>query len=88
MSTRLIAPFIIFALSGLPTAAQDAKVRPEDGRKPSEILAVIEGRADFARLHQMSWSDRGYYEIEYRTKDKARVEINIDPKSGQPVEKE
>jgi hypothetical protein len=88
MSKRLVALFTVFALSALPAVAEDAKIRPEDGRKPSEILSAVEGRPDFTRLHEMSWNDRGYYEIEYRTKDKARVEINIDAKSGQPVEQE
>lgn len=64
------------------------KPRAEDGRKPSEIVAPVEGRSDFLRLVDMSWNDRGYYEIEYRTRDKAKVEINIDAKSGEPIEQE
>ena len=48
----------------------------------------MEGRSDFLRLVDMSWNDRGYYEIEYRTRDKAKVEINIDAKSGEPIEQE
>jgi len=57
-------------------------------KKPSEILAAIEARPDFLRLVEMSWSNGGYYEIEYRTRDKAKVEIIIDAKSGQPVDQE
>ncbi|MCQ4633659.1 PepSY domain-containing protein [Shinella sp. CPCC 100929] len=51
------------------------------------MLSLIEARPDFARLDEMSWSDRGYYEIQYRTSDKARVEINIDA-GGNPVDQE
>lgn len=72
-----------------PAAAQDArKPHAEDGKKPSEILTGVEQREDFLRLIEMSWNDRGYYEIEYRTTDKAKVEINIDAKSGMPVDQE
>ncbi|AOF90065.1 PepSY domain-containing protein [Sinorhizobium sp. RAC02] len=88
MSKSLVALVSTLALSVVPATAQDAKPRAEDGKKPSEILASVEARRDFARLQEMSWNDRGYYEIEYRTKDKARVEINIDAKSGNPVEQE
>lgn len=77
-----------FILSVAPTMAQDAKPRAEDGKKPSEIVALVEGRPDFLRLIDMSWNDQGYYEIEYRTRDKAKVEINIDAKSGEPIEQQ
>lgn len=77
----------IAALFACPAFAQDANTRPtaESGKKPSEILALVEARPDFARFEEMSWSDNGYYEIEYRTGDKAHVEINIDA-NGQPVD--
>jgi hypothetical protein len=78
----------MLVFSGLTASAQDAaqKATPESGKKPSEILAMVEGRSDFARLDEMSWNDNGYYEIEYRTADKARVEINIDV-SGKAVDR-
>jgi len=54
----------------------------------SETLGEGERRSDFQRLIERSWNDRGYYEIEYRTTDKAKVDINIDAKSGTPVDQE
>ncbi|MGD9479324.1 PepSY domain-containing protein [Shinella sp. G-2] len=86
MRTAIVAG--VLALSLTPAMAEDAKPRAEDGKKPSEILAAVEGRPDFLRLVEMSWNERGYYEIEYRTRDKAKVEININPKSGEPVDQE
>ena len=79
----------IAALCAWPAQAQQQaeKSSPQAGKKPSEILSLIEARPDFARLDEMSWSDRGYYEIQYRTSDKARVEINIDA-GGNPVDQE
>lgn len=86
MRIAVVAGVLIFSV--VPTMAQDAKPRAEDGKRPSEIVALIEGRPDFLRLIDMSWNDRGYYEVEYRTRDKAKVEINIDAKSGEPIEQE
>lgn len=86
MLTRILTATGLLLFSTTQVGAQDAKSMPEDGKMPSEILATIEHRTDFSRLVDMSWNDRGYYEIEYRTNDKAKVEINIDAKSGQPVD--
>lgn len=70
--------------------AQEAKDKPvaETGKKPSMIISEIESRPDFARLDSLSWNDKGYYEIEYRTTDKARVEINIDAATGMAVDQD
>jgi hypothetical protein len=80
---------LVMLVAASPFAhAQDAnKPSPENGKKPSEILAMIEQRPDFARLDEMSWEEEGYYEITYRTKDKARVELDVDP-SGKSVEQQ
>jgi hypothetical protein len=58
----------------------------EGGKRPSEILASIEDREDFRYLEEMEWNDDGYYSIVYHTADKARVEIHIDARSGDPVD--
>ncbi|MGJ7040452.1 PepSY domain-containing protein [Shinella sp. BE166] len=86
---NLIFAASVAAIVALPAYAQQQpdKSSPQTGKKPSEILSLIEARPDFARLDEMSWSDRGYYEIQYRTNDKARVEINIDA-GGKPVDQE
>lgn len=75
--------------ASLPCAGRADDAEPSKGsveKKPSEIIAAVEGRPDYLRLVDMSWNDNGYYEIEYRTRDKAKVEINIDAKSGLPVD--
>ncbi|UPA25627.1 PepSY domain-containing protein [Shinella oryzae] len=80
------AVILIGLLAAFPAAAQEVnKPTPETGKKPSEILAMIEQRPGFDRLEEMSWEDEGYYEIVYHTTDKARVEVNIDP-MGKAVE--
>lgn len=64
----------------------DPTSKAENGKRPSEILASIEDRDDFRYLEEMEWNDDGYYSIVYHTGDKARVEINIDALSGDPID--
>jgi hypothetical protein len=94
LETEFIVRDLIFAVGvaavcALPAQAQQQAEQssPLVGKKPSEILSLIEARPDFARLDEMSSSDRGYYEIQYRTNDKARVEINIGA-GGNPADQE
>lgn len=86
--TKLIIAAAIVAATTVVAEAQDIdpKSRAENGMKPSEILATVESRDDFRYLEEMSWDDDGYYAIVYHTADSARVEINIDALSGEPVE--
>jgi opacity protein-like surface antigen len=85
---KMVLAAALLALSALPAAAQEPspKAQAGAGKKPSEILSIVEARSDFARLEEMTWNDDGYYDIVYRTADKARVEINLDATSGNPVD--
>ncbi|WIY52381.1 PepSY domain-containing protein [Devosia sp. YIM 151766] len=75
--------FASAALLGLFTLSVQAA--PPEGVKLSQIIAQIEQTADFHYLDEIEWKDRGYYEIEYYTRNGAKVEIRIDPASGEPV---
>ncbi|MCR6501788.1 PepSY domain-containing protein [Shinella sp. CPCC 101442] len=89
MITRFILGGGALILLPFAAFADEAKVTSDTSSlQASEILSSVERRPDFARISGMSWNDKGYYEIEYRTRDKAKVEINIDAKSGQPVDQE
>lgn len=59
-------------------------VPPENGLKLSEIIAKIEQRDQFRYIDEVDWDEDGYYEVTYFTSDKAKVEIKIDPVTGQP----
>lgn len=61
-----------------------APVPPENGLKLSEIVAKIEQRDQFRYIDEVDWDEDGYYEVTYYTSDKAKVEIKIDPVTGQP----
>jgi len=77
---RLVATTLFLGLSTV--AAFSA---PPEGAKLSDIIAKIEQKADTAFIDEVDWNDRGYYEIEYFTKSGAKVEVKVDPKTGQNV---
>ncbi|RQP19640.1 MAG: PepSY domain-containing protein [Brucella intermedia] len=49
------------------------------------MIAKIDHKADTAFIDEVDWNDRGYYEIEYVTKAGAKVEVKVDPKTGENV---
>lgn len=59
-------------------------VPPENAMKLSEIIAKIEQRDQFRYIDEVDWDEEGYYEVTYYTSDKAKVEIKIDPATGEP----
>jgi hypothetical protein len=52
--------------------------------KLSEIIASVERRDKFQYIKEVEWEQEGYYEVTYYTTDKAKVEIKLDPVTGQP----
>lgn len=76
---------LILALAATTAMAATALAQPPaDARPLSEILASIEARSDFAYFDEVEWDSDGYWEIEYYRADGGKVEIDIDPVSGEP----
>lgn len=75
----LIASLLLLSSAAIASAAE-----PE-GKKLSQILEQIEQSADFSYIDEIDWDNRGYYEIEYFLKNGAKVEVRIDPKTGDAV---
>lgn len=69
---------------GPAVAQQSDKLPPANAIKLSEIVAKVEQRADFRYVDRIEWDTGGYYDIIYFTTDKAKVEIKINPVSGEP----
>jgi Peptidase propeptide and YPEB domain len=68
-----------------PALAQEGtKLPPPNAIKLSAIVAKVEQRADFRYVERLEWDTGGYYDIIYFTTDKAKVEIKINPVSGEP----
>jgi hypothetical protein len=59
-------------------------IPPEKSLKLSEIIARIEQRDQFRFINEIDWDEEGFYDITYYTSDKAKVEIKIDPVTGEP----
>ncbi len=77
---------VIVVAFGTPALAQSSAppAPPDNGKKLSEIVAGIEARDKFRYIDEVEWNDSGYYDVTYFTTDKAKVELKIDPVSGQP----
>ncbi|MFD1197243.1 PepSY domain-containing protein [Brucella gallinifaecis] len=62
-----------------------ALAAPPEGTKLSEIIAKIEQTPDMQYIDEVDWNDHGYYEIEYFLKNGTKIEVKIDPKTGESV---
>ena len=84
MRTVVLATGItVLVLGGPAFAADEPALPPQNAKKLSEIIAKVEQRNDFRYVKEVDWSSGGYTVIYYTT-DKAKVEINYDPVTGEP----
>ncbi len=77
----------VIAAALLTSIATGAYAAVPEGEKLSDIIAKIESTADVKYIDEVDWNDRGYYEIEYYLNSGAKVEVKIDPKTGENVKK-
>jgi hypothetical protein len=75
----LLLVFAVFVLAQ-PVWAEP----PADAMPLSEILRMLEDRGEIAYFEEIEWDDDGYWEIEYVTREGEKVEIRVDPVSGEP----
>ena len=73
-----------FAFGQAYAQATASPVPPQNRMKLSELVAKVEQRDKFQYIKEIEWEQEGYYEVTYYTTDKAKVEIKLDPVSGQP----
>ncbi|QPC85861.1 PepSY domain-containing protein [Mesorhizobium sp. NBSH29] len=83
--TRFVPALMAVILMSGPAAAQTKPpvVPAQNAIKLSEIITRIEMRAQFHYIEAIDWDRGGFYEITYYTTDKAKVEIKIDPVTGE-----
>jgi len=85
MKSIAVAFASIALMTGTAVAqSTSAPIPPPNSMKLSEMIAKVEKRDKFQYLSEIDWSQSGYYEVTYYTSDKAKVEINLDPVSGEP----
>lgn len=82
---RLLALVLAAPLLASPSRAQNEAppIPPAEAMKLSEIIARIETRDQFRYVSEVDWDEDGFYRVIYFTSDKAKVEINIDPATGE-----
>jgi hypothetical protein len=80
----LAAAAMALILCATAQAQTASAVPPENALKLSDIVAKIEQRDQFRYVSEIEWDEEGFYDITYFTSDKAKVEIKIDPVTGQP----
>jgi hypothetical protein len=78
-----VAATMLFSAHAYAQTSERA-VPPQDGMKLSEIIAKIEARDKFQYIKEIDWDDEGYYQVDYYTTDKAKVEMKLNPVTGEP----
>jgi hypothetical protein len=78
---RRILPLATLALA-VPAVALAAP--PQGARPASEVIRQVEQRPDFGHLRDLEWDNDGYWEVEYVTREGARIKLRLDPLSGEP----
>ena len=81
----LLFGLIFLSQSGAVAQAQTQSppTPPQNALKLSEIIAKVEKRDQFRYVSSIDWETEGYYDVIYFTTDKAKVELKLDPVTGQ-----
>ena len=82
MRLKPLVPTLAILTLAMPVAVEAEP--PSDARPLSEVIATIEASGEVAWFDEIEWDDDGYWEIEYFRTDGAKVEVKIDPVTGNP----
>ena len=74
----------LFVATQVVAQTKEPAIPPENAMKLSDIIGKIQQRDQFRYVADVEWDSEGYYDIVYYTTDKAKVEIKIDPVTGEP----
>lgn len=80
MKLRYIFP-IALAMSAAPALAD--RQPPQQALPLSEIVTGLENQYDIAWIDEIEWDDDGYWEVEFYARDGSKVELKIDPVTGE-----
>ena len=72
MKLRYIFPMAL-ALSAVPAQALPL----------SEIVTALESQYDIHFIDEIEWHNDGYWDVEFFTRDGAKVDLKIDPVTGE-----
>jgi hypothetical protein len=80
MKLRYIFP-VALGLCGTPAFAD--RTPPESALPLSAIVTALENQYDIQFIDEIDWDEDGYWEVEFFTKDGAKVELKINPVTGE-----
>ncbi|MCC5961117.1 MAG: PepSY domain-containing protein [Rhodobacteraceae bacterium] len=80
MKLRYIFP-VALAMSAAPALAE--RQPPAQAMPLSMIVAELENQYDIAWIDEIEWDDDGYWEVEFFARDGSKVDLKIDPVTGQ-----
>lgn len=82
MTRHMIALAALFAA---PSALMAQDMPPQGSMPLSQVVTKLETDVgtDLAFISEVSWDDDGYWEVDYVTTDRAKVEVKIDPATGE-----
>ena len=75
---RIVA-FALMCCIAFGQSASAGAQPPTDAKSLSEILRSIEQEDGFSHFGEIEWDDDGYWEIEYFTTSRMKVEIKVVP---------
>jgi hypothetical protein len=78
---RYIFP-VTLALSAAPALAD--RTPPAEALPLSAIITALEARYDIRFIDEIDWDEDGYWEVELFTNDGAKIELKLDPVTGEP----
>lgn len=81
MKLRYIFP-VALAMSTAPALAD--RQPPAQALPLSTIVAGLERQYDIAWIDEIEWDDDGYWDIEFFDRAGSKVDLKIDPVTGQP----
>jgi hypothetical protein len=80
---RIAILLTLIVISSVAAAqATSMSAPPSNDKTLAEILAKVEERDKFKFISEVDWSQTGFYDIFYYIADNAKVELHIDPVSG------
>ncbi|MDD7969925.1 PepSY domain-containing protein [Roseinatronobacter alkalisoli] len=82
MKLRYIFP-VALAISAGPALAD--RQPPQQALPLSEIVTALESRFDIAWIDEIEWDDEGYWDVELYARDGSKIELKVDPVTGQPL---
>ncbi len=81
LTAALISTGAIFA----STAAFADRPPPAGALSLSAVIQKVEAANDVSYVDDVSWDDDGYWEVEFVNAAGAKVEIRVDPLTGEPL---